>query len=239
MDVRKLALLFGALMIAAVTAVMAKNMFTGASAPKAVAAPVVPAGPEVLVATRPLPVGTIIDAEAFRFQRWPEGLVQDQYYVRGRPNADPSTLIGTVVRNAIGQVVGFMSLENGLILAAVGVQGMPLIVEMLVAFAVMSLAAAAMILWAVRRLTRPVGDPLVLQPGFTAASGAFAPVTFSRPLLMASAPHRPVLHGFNRRRALPDQMPEQAAHLRHGKRQQPRGVLCEGLSPRWRAGARW
>jgi hydrogenase-4 component E len=40
-------------------------------------------------------------------------------------------------RNAIGQVVGFMSLENGLILAAVGVEGMPLIVEMLVAFAVM------------------------------------------------------------------------------------------------------
>lgn len=40
-------------------------------------------------------------------------------------------------RNAVSQVVGFMSLENGLILAAVGVQGMPLIVEMLVAFAVM------------------------------------------------------------------------------------------------------
>ncbi|QQP88086.1 hydrogenase-4 component E [Skermanella sp. TT6] len=40
-------------------------------------------------------------------------------------------------RNAIGQVVGFMSLENGLILAAIGVEGMPLIVEMLVAFAVM------------------------------------------------------------------------------------------------------
>ncbi|HSK38675.1 MAG TPA: hydrogenase-4 component E [Arenibaculum sp.] len=40
-------------------------------------------------------------------------------------------------RNAVSQVVGFMSLENGLILAAVGVQGMPLVVEMLVAFAVM------------------------------------------------------------------------------------------------------
>ncbi|EWY40033.1 hydrogenase-4 component E [Skermanella stibiiresistens SB22] len=40
-------------------------------------------------------------------------------------------------RNAIGQVIGFMSLENGLILAAIGVEGMPLIVEMLVAFAVM------------------------------------------------------------------------------------------------------
>ena len=91
MDVKKIALLVGALIIAAVTAVMAKNMFTGASAPQAVAAPAVPAGPEVLVATRALPVGTIIDAEAFRFQPWPQGLVQDAYYVRGRPNAAPSS----------------------------------------------------------------------------------------------------------------------------------------------------
>jgi hydrogenase-4 component E len=40
-------------------------------------------------------------------------------------------------RNAITQVVGFMSLENGLILAAVGVQGMPLVVEFSIAFSVM------------------------------------------------------------------------------------------------------
>ena len=40
-------------------------------------------------------------------------------------------------RNAVTQVVGFMSLENGLILAAVGVEGMPLVVEMSVAFSVM------------------------------------------------------------------------------------------------------
>jgi hydrogenase-4 component E len=40
-------------------------------------------------------------------------------------------------RNAITQVVGFMSLENGLILAAVGVHGMPLVVEMSVAFSVL------------------------------------------------------------------------------------------------------
>src|SRR5215210_774150 len=31
-------------------------------------------------------------------------------------------------------------------------------------------------------------DGLVLQPGLTSASGALAPVTFSRPLLMAPAP---------------------------------------------------
>ncbi|MGE5145842.1 MAG: hydrogenase-4 component E [Candidatus Eiseniibacteriota bacterium] len=40
-------------------------------------------------------------------------------------------------RNAIAQVVGFMSLENGLILAAVGVKGMPLVVEISVAFSVL------------------------------------------------------------------------------------------------------
>jgi len=40
-------------------------------------------------------------------------------------------------RNAVTQVVGFMSLENGLILAAVGVKGMPLVVEMSIAFSVL------------------------------------------------------------------------------------------------------
>lgn len=40
-------------------------------------------------------------------------------------------------RNAVSQVIGFMSIENGLILAAVGVTGMPLVVEMSVAFSVM------------------------------------------------------------------------------------------------------
>jgi hydrogenase-4 component E len=40
-------------------------------------------------------------------------------------------------RNAISQVVGFMSMENGLNLAAVGVKGMPLVVELSGAFSVM------------------------------------------------------------------------------------------------------
>jgi len=40
-------------------------------------------------------------------------------------------------RNAISQVVGFMSLENGLILAAVSVKGMPLVVELSIAFSVL------------------------------------------------------------------------------------------------------
>jgi hydrogenase-4 component E len=40
-------------------------------------------------------------------------------------------------RNAVGQVIGFMSLENGLILAATGAKGMPLVVEISVAFSVL------------------------------------------------------------------------------------------------------
>jgi pilus assembly protein CpaB len=126
MDVKKLALLIGALIIAAVTAIMAKNMFSGASAPQATAAPAVPAGPEVLVATRELPVGTIIDAEAFRYQPWPQGLVQDSYYTNGEGGIDPSTLIGTVVRNEIaaGQPVTRGAIirpgERGFLAAALG-----------------------------------------------------------------------------------------------------------------------
>jgi len=40
-------------------------------------------------------------------------------------------------RNAISQIIGFMSLENGLILAASGAKGMPLVVEISVAFSVL------------------------------------------------------------------------------------------------------
>lgn len=40
-------------------------------------------------------------------------------------------------RNAVSQVVGFMSLENGLILAAAGARGMPLVVEISVAFSIL------------------------------------------------------------------------------------------------------
>jgi hydrogenase-4 component E len=40
-------------------------------------------------------------------------------------------------RNAVTQIVGFMSLENGLILAASGAKGMPLVVEFSVAFSIL------------------------------------------------------------------------------------------------------
>jgi hydrogenase-4 component E len=40
-------------------------------------------------------------------------------------------------RNAVGLIIGFMSMENGLVLAATGAKGMPLVVEISVAFSVL------------------------------------------------------------------------------------------------------
>jgi hydrogenase-4 component E len=72
--------------------------------------------------------------------------------LRVTPGADPLAredlafalsvvLLGLLVmvtrRNAVSQIVGFMSLENGLILAATGARGMPLVVEISVAFSVL------------------------------------------------------------------------------------------------------
>lgn len=124
MDVKKLALLVGALVIAVITAVMAKNMFAGAGTQQAAAAPVVPVGPKVLVAKKALPVGTIIDADSLTFQPWPKELMQGAYYVEGQP--DTKNLAGTVVRYAIsaGQPITRGSLvgpqDRGFLAAALG-----------------------------------------------------------------------------------------------------------------------
>lgn len=101
MDVRKAVLLAGALIVAIVAALMARSMFSAGNRPGAtpIAAAKAEEGPFVLVATKALPVGTILDAESFRFQPWPKELMQDAYYLKGA--IDPRTLQGTVVRNAI------------------------------------------------------------------------------------------------------------------------------------------
>ncbi len=98
MDRKKLVLLLGALVVAIGTALAARSMFAGASAPQAEAAPV-PKGPKVLVAKRALPVGTIITADAVGYQLWPKEMVQDAYFVDGE--ADMNKLLGTVVRHPI------------------------------------------------------------------------------------------------------------------------------------------
>jgi len=129
MNVKKIMLLVGALVIAAVTAIMAKNMFAGAGAEQAQAAaatPAVPLGPKVLVARKELPVGTIIDAESLTFQPWPKEMMQSAYYTEGQPDSDMSKLLGTVVRYPItagqpmtrGALVG--PKDRGFLAAALG-----------------------------------------------------------------------------------------------------------------------
>ncbi|MEO6224264.1 MAG: Flp pilus assembly protein CpaB [Sphingomicrobium sp.] len=125
MNVKKLALLIGALVIAVTTAVMAKNMFAGAGAQQAAAAPVA-LGPKVLVAKKALPAGTIIDPESFVYQPWPKELMQSAYYVEGSPDGDPKRLLGTVVRYPVtaGQPITRGSLvgpqDRGFLAAALG-----------------------------------------------------------------------------------------------------------------------
>lgn len=124
MDRKKLLLLVVALVIAAGTAFAARSMFAGASAPRAEAVAVAPKGPKVLVATKALPVGTILSAESMSFQDWPKELVKDVYFLEGE--ADMSKLLGTVVRYPItaGQPVTQGALvapgDRGFLAAALG-----------------------------------------------------------------------------------------------------------------------
>lgn len=126
MDKKKLTLLIAALVIAVGTALAARSMFAGASAPKAdaAAAPEAATGPKVLVAQRALPVGTIITADSISFQAWPKEMVQDAYFLDGE--ADMSKLLGTVVRFPItaGEPVTQGSLvapgDRGFLAAALG-----------------------------------------------------------------------------------------------------------------------
>jgi len=125
MDGRKIILLVGALLVAGVTAFMARSLMSGAAAPVAAAGqPVVIDGPEVLVATKALPVGTIIDQSALKFQPWPKELVENAYFMR--QGTDLKNVIGTVVRFAIpaGQPVTQGALvkpgDRGFLAAALG-----------------------------------------------------------------------------------------------------------------------
>jgi pilus assembly protein CpaB len=124
MDKKKLMLLLGAMVVAIGTAMAARSLFVGASAPKADAAQQVPKGPKVLVAQRALPVGTIITADSVSYQQWPKEMIQDAYFIDGE--SDMSKLLGTVVRYPVtaGQPLTHGALvkpgDRGFLAAALG-----------------------------------------------------------------------------------------------------------------------
>ncbi len=123
MDGKRLVLLVGALLLAGVSAFLARSMMMGGGAPSASAAQQA-TGPEVLVAIRALPVGTIVGPESLRFQPWPKDMVENAYYTRGA--VDPNTLNGAVVRSEItaGQPLTMGALvkpgDRGFLAAALG-----------------------------------------------------------------------------------------------------------------------
>ncbi|NIJ21010.1 pilus assembly protein CpaB [Sphingomonas naasensis] len=107
---------------------MARNILVGAPTPVAGAAPVPAAAPqnttEVMVATRTLPVGTILDATSVKFVAWPKELIEGAYFIKGE--SEPAKLQGTVVRFAIpaGQPITQGALvkpgDRGFLAAALG-----------------------------------------------------------------------------------------------------------------------
>ncbi len=101
MEPKKIALLAGALIIALAAALLARSMFMGGPAPIAGAAamPDTSTLPKVLVAAKPLPVGTIVGEADFRYQPWPQDLVEEVYFIDGK--VDQAKLYGSVVRTAI------------------------------------------------------------------------------------------------------------------------------------------
>ena len=85
----------------ALGAALAVNQLLGSAVQEqpVATAPVVAPGPKILVANQLLSSGTILGANSFRFQPWPEGLIENAYFIESDTNV--AALIGTVVRHPI------------------------------------------------------------------------------------------------------------------------------------------
>ena len=87
------------LIIAVATAFLARSMFANGSGNDGTGSARSCGGgaqhadmPHVLVATKALPVGTIVGPDAYRFQPWPKELVENAYFIEGK--ADVNQLAG-------------------------------------------------------------------------------------------------------------------------------------------------
>lgn len=97
MNVRSLILVIAALLIAVVTAFMARSLMSGGDESQAAVVKET-TDSKILVAARPLPAGRILQAEDLKWQPWPEDAVHEAYVPEGTSNI--ADLTGKVVRNA-------------------------------------------------------------------------------------------------------------------------------------------
>lgn len=101
MNSRSLLIIVAALLIAGVTAFLAKGWLTAQKAQVAPVQPIVQQVPSqaVLVAATNLPAGLFLKEEHLRWQAWPGDAPDPNYFVQER--TDLSTLLGSVVRRGI------------------------------------------------------------------------------------------------------------------------------------------
>lgn len=97
MNVRSLILVIAALLIAVVTAFMARSLMSGGDESQAAAVKET-TDRKILVAARSLPAGRILQAEDLKWQPWPEDAVHEAYVPEGASSI--ADLTGKVVRNA-------------------------------------------------------------------------------------------------------------------------------------------
>lgn len=100
MNIRSLILVVAALFIAGLTAVLARNLMSGAGgsgAPGTASAE--SNSPKILVAATPLPVGHILEAANVRWQKWPKESLDQAYFVEGQATIEK--LVGKVVRYTV------------------------------------------------------------------------------------------------------------------------------------------
>ncbi|HEY4546555.1 MAG TPA: Flp pilus assembly protein CpaB [Pedomonas sp.] len=98
MNVRSLILVIAALLIAVVTAFMARSLMSGRDTGPAQAVAKVATDQKILVAARPLPAGRILQADDLKWQPWPEDAVHEAYVPEGASSV--SDMTGKVVRSA-------------------------------------------------------------------------------------------------------------------------------------------
>jgi pilus assembly protein CpaB len=100
MNMRSLIIGIGALFIAAIAAVFARNMFASSAVQQTQAMPVKQEIKlKVLVAVKPLPLGTILKAEDVKYAEWPEDAIDVTFY---RDSASkPEDMVGNVVKSAV------------------------------------------------------------------------------------------------------------------------------------------
>jgi len=99
-NIRSVVLIVAALVIAGVTALLARSWLSNERPEQVVAAPAPVADLEILVAKTDLPAGHILQPDNLRWQAWPDVDLPEQY-VRKLTNREIADMQGSVVRTGI------------------------------------------------------------------------------------------------------------------------------------------